>query len=84
MKPVYCMASRVCHLGRNTDKLGFPGGSDSKESACNAGDLDLILGREVPWRRKWQTTPVLLPGEFHSMDREAWQATAHGVIKSRT
>ena len=23
---------------------GFPGGSDSKESACNAGDLGLILG----------------------------------------
>ena len=29
------------------DELGFPGGSDSKESACNAGDLGLIpvLGR---------------------------------------
>ena len=25
-------------------KMGFPGGSDSKESACNAGDLDLIHG----------------------------------------
>ena len=24
--------------------LGFPGGSDSKEFACNAGDLGLILG----------------------------------------
>ena len=24
--------------------LGFPGGSDSKESACNAGDLDLFVG----------------------------------------
>jgi len=37
--------------------LGFPGGSDSKESACNAGDLD--------WRRKWLPTPVFLLGEFH-------------------
>ena len=26
----------------------FPGGSDSKESACNAGDLGSILGR-IPW-----------------------------------
>ena len=26
------------------DSKGFPGGSDSKESACNAGDLGLILG----------------------------------------
>ena len=23
------------------------------------------LGREVPWRRKWQSTPVLLPGKYH-------------------
>ena len=23
------------------------------------------LGREDPWRRKWQSTPVLLPGESH-------------------
>ena len=26
--------------------VGFPGGSDSKESACNAEDLDLIPGLE--------------------------------------
>ena len=25
----------------------------------------LPLGCEVPWRRKWQPTPVFLPGEFH-------------------
>ena len=31
--------------------MGFPGGSDGKESACNVGDLGLI-----PWRREW--TPV--------------------------
>ena len=24
--------------------MGFPGGSDSKESACSGGDWDLILG----------------------------------------
>ena len=42
----------------------FPGGSDSKESACNAGDLGLIPGwGRFPWRRKWQPTPVFLPGE---------------------
>ena len=26
--------------------MGFPGGSDGKESACNAGDLGLISGLE--------------------------------------
>ena len=46
--------------------LGFPGGSDNKESVCNAGDsgFDLWVGK-IPWRRKWQSTPVFLPGEFH-------------------
>ena len=45
---------------------GFPGGSDSKESACNAGDPGSIpeWGRP-PWRREWPSTPVFLPREFH-------------------
>ena len=45
--------------------LGFPGGPDSKKSACNAGDPGLILGLGRSWRREWQPTPVLLPGESH-------------------
>ena len=45
---------------------GFPGGSDGKESACNAGDLDLIAGlRRFPWRMERLPTPVFRPGEFH-------------------
>ena len=45
---------------------GFPGGSDSKESACNDGDMVLISESErFPWRREWLPNPVLLPGEFH-------------------
>ena len=39
---------------------GFPGGSESKESAFNAG----MVGK-IPWRRKWQPTPVFLPGKSH-------------------
>ena len=42
---------------------GFPGGSDSKESACNKGDLGLI--RKIPWRRAWLPTPIFLPRELH-------------------
>ena len=34
----------------------------------------------IPWRRAWQPTPVLLPGE--SVDRGAWQAVVHRVAKS--
>ena len=29
----------------------------------------------IPWRRKWQITPVFLPGK--AMDRGAWLATVH-------
>ena len=46
--------------------MGFPGGSDGKESACNVGDPGLIPGSgRFPWRRKWHPTPVFLPGESH-------------------
>ena len=41
--------------------LGLPGGSDGKESTCNAGDPGLIpgLGR-FPWRRDRLLIPALL------------------------
>ena len=41
---------------------GFYGGSDGKESACNAGDPGSITGSG---RSERQSTPVFLPGEFH-------------------
>ena len=48
--------------------MGFPGGSDGKASACNAGDPGSIPGSgRFPWRRKWQPTPVLLPGKFRGL-----------------
>ena len=34
------------------------------------------------WRRKWQPTPVFLPGE--SQDRGAWWAAVYGVAQSQT
>ena len=42
--------------------LGFPGGSEVKASASNAGDLGSIPGLG---RREWLPTPVFLPGESH-------------------
>ena len=44
---------------------GSPGGSDSKASACNAGHGFDPWVRNIPWRRKWQPTPVFLLGKFH-------------------
>ena len=49
-------------------QLGFPGGSDGKESSCNTGDLGLI----DPWRKAWQSTPVFLPEE------SPWQRSLAG------
>ena len=46
--------------------LGFPVNSVGKESSCNAGDLGSIPGSgRSPGGRKWQPTPVFLPGESH-------------------
>ena len=42
---------------------GFPGGSDSKESACNVSSIS-GLGRS-PGEGNGYPTPVFLPGEFH-------------------
>ena len=39
-------------------------------------EFDPCVGK-IPWRRKWQPTPVFLPGE--STDRGAWRATVRGV-----
>ena len=63
--------------------MGFPDGSDSKESTCNAGDVGSVPGSEIS------------PGEGNGnllqysclenpMDRGVWRATVHGVTKSRT
>ena len=60
---------------------GFPGDSESKESACNARDpgFDPWVGK-IPWRREWQPTPVFLPGEFHGQ-RSLTRNEVHGVAK---
>ena len=43
-------------------KTGFPGGSVVKNLPVDAGGLDPWV-RKIPWKRKWQPTPVFLPGE---------------------
>ena len=58
--------------------MGFSGGSDGKESTCDAGDLGLIpgLGRSSG---EGNSYPLQYSGLENSMDRGAWQATVHGV-----
>ena len=60
----------------------FPGGSDGKESACNAGDPGSILGLG---RSPGGNGSLLQYSCLENpMDRGAWQATVHGVTKSQT
>ena len=73
------------HLLTHSLDQGFPGGSDGRESACNAGDLGSIpaLGRPpgegngthssvLAWKIPWTEEPVV------------WRATVHGVAESDT
>jgi len=61
---------------------GFLGGSDGKESACNALDLSSIpvLGRSPG---EGNGNPLQHSGLENSMDRGAWRATVNGVTKSQ-
>ena len=80
---VYVCVCVCFQLRMGTEFEVFPGDSDGKESAFNAGDLDSISGLGK------------FPGEGHgnphkyscldnSMDRTAWWATVHGMIKRWT
>ena len=62
--------------------MGFPDGSDSKESACKAGDLSSIprLGKSPG---EENGNPLQYSCLENSMDRGAWWATVHGVTKSQ-
>ena len=62
--------------------MGFPGGSDSKESACSAGDLGLIpgLGRSPG---EGNGNPLQYCCLGNPMDKGAWWATDHGVSKNQ-
>ena len=63
--------------------LGFPGGSDGKDSACNAGDLSLIPGMGRP-PGNGNGYPLQYSCLENSMDRRTQRATVHGVAKSWT
>ena len=63
--------------------VGFPGGSDGKESPCNAGDPGLIpgLGRSPG---EENGNPLQYFCLENSVDRGTWWATVHGFTKSWT
>ena len=60
----------------------WPGGSDGKASACNAGDPGLILG-SVRSPGEGNGNPLQHSCLENPMDGGAWYTTVHGVAKSR-
>ena len=63
--------------------LDFLGGSDGKDSACNARDLGSIPGSgQSPG--EVNGNPIQYSCLENPMDREAWRATVHRVAKSWT
>ena len=65
------------------NRLGFPGGSEVKASACNAGDLGLIPGSGRSPGEGNGNLPQYSCLE-NPMVGGAWWAPVHGVAKSRT
>ena len=60
--------------------MGFPGGSNGKESTCNAGDLSSVpgLGRSPGEENSY---PLQYSCQGNPMDRGGWRATVHRVAK---
>ena len=63
--------------------MGFPDGSDGKESACNAEDPDSIPGSER-YPGEGNGNPFQYSCLDNSMDRGAWWAIVHEVTRSWT
>ena len=69
------LASEVlCHYRRFSERLYFC-------LQCGRPGFDPWV-RKIPWRRKWQPTPVFLPGESHG--RRSLMGYSPRVTKSRT
>ena len=78
------MATHSSTLAWKTPWTEGPGGLQSMGSLGVGHDwvTSLSLFTFMHWRRKWQPTPVFLPGE--SREGGAWWAAIYGVAQSRT
>ena len=78
---------RYCNLRRDLSLFRpFPSGTVVKsppamQETCRKHRFDPWVGK-IPWRRKWQPTPVFFPGKSHG--QKAWGVTVHGVAESDT
>ena len=77
-----CAGSSLGHGGSvvpavHVGSSGFPGGAIENYPPASSGDTrDTGVGK-IPWGRKWQPTPVFLPGESHGQRSLAEHAHIH-------
>ena len=66
--------------------MGFPGGSDNKQSACNAGDAEDagLIPQSGRFPGEGNGNPLQYSCLNNPMDRVAWWARAQGATKSQT
>jgi len=78
------MATHSSVLAWRIPGTGEPGGLPSMVSwrVRHNWATSLLLFTFIHWRRKWQPTPVFLPG--NPRDGRAWWAAIYGVTQSRT
>ena len=85
------VSTQECDKGQTTDLRGFPGGSDSKESARNAGDLGSIPGSGRSLKKGMATHSSILawrilwteePGGLQSMGVTKSQARLSADLKN--
>ena len=74
----------IIYIIRTSYIWGFPVGSDSKESACNAGDPVQSLGREDPLEKGMATHSSILAWRIPWTEEPGGLCTALGVSESDT
>ena len=78
------LGSLLCFFSGPLSRLrSFPGGSDDKDSACNAGDPGLIPGLGIS-TGDGDGNPLQYSCLENSIDRGAWWTTVHVFTESDT
>ena len=67
MQVYTCVQKDICYK-ELAPVIGLPRWRSGKESACQCRRCGFNPWvRKIPWKRKWQPTPVLSPGESHGL-----------------
>ena len=79
LQSTWSFSSCLMNQRINLLKMGFPGGAGGKEASCQCRrhkrcGFSPCVGK-IPWRKKWQPTPVFLPGDSQGWGSMGLQST---------